>query len=356
MANSWSPGWWRHGRSREVPLLRLCLYYAVLVAIGILAVHFIPSAEHAIVSPIDGGVTADQVFGDGAAAGTQTVPDARLLVPQPHRAITTLAVALGALLVTLPIAWVYMFTRRLRYDPSLVQSVVILPIVVSGIVLVVKNSLALAFSLAGIVAAVRFRNTLKDPKDAVYVFLALGIGLAAGVQALDIALVMSFSFNVLVLLLWKYNIGSIYSGVSADRAVLSVGNRRLLTVRDSKDRDRVKGMVGSIAEEMNADGVLLVHSADPEAAHRALEVSLSQLTSNWALLETTTGTQGRGIKTLMAVVELQKKVDPAEVLGELDDRWSPHIAAAEFVSLRTHEAAWDGRDRRKDDEDDEDED
>jgi hypothetical protein len=46
------------------------------------------------------------------------------------------------------------------------------------------------------------------------------------------------------------------------------------------------------------------------------------------------------------VVKLEKRVDPAEVLGELDERWAPHIAAAEFVSLRTHEVAWDGRERR----------
>jgi hypothetical protein len=60
-----------------------------------------------------------------------------------------------------------------------VQLLIILPLVVAGIVVLVKDSLALAFSLAGIVAAVRFRNTLDDSKDAVYVFLATGVGLAA---------------------------------------------------------------------------------------------------------------------------------------------------------------------------------
>jgi hypothetical protein len=258
---------------------------------------------------------------------------------------------LGALLLAAPTAWVYMFTRRLRYDPSLVQSIVILPIVVSGIVIIVKHSLALAFSLAGIVAVVRFRNTLKDPKDAVYVFLALGIGLAAGVQALDIAFVMSAAFNTLVLSFWKYNIGSIYSGVSADLTVLSVGNGRLLMVRTPEDRERIKELVGDAASAMETDGVLIVHTYDPEAAHRALEVSLARLTSEWRLVDT--DLPGRkGTKTLIVVLELRKKVDPAEVLGEIDERWSPHIAAAEFVSLRAHEVSWDGKDRREDDEDD----
>src|SRR5690606_41772815 len=90
-----------------------------------------------------------------------------------------------ALQLALPVAGVHMFTRRLRYDPSLVQAIIVLPIVVAGVVMVVKNSLPLAFALAGIVAGVRFRQKLEEPEDAVYVLLSLGIGLAAGVQALD---------------------------------------------------------------------------------------------------------------------------------------------------------------------------
>ena len=339
--------WWRQGRSGELPLLPLFSYYAVLAALAWLAVTNVPVFEHALLAPIDAGATESIFRGADPRAAEAVAAEAN----EPagiERALTTLIVAFGALLLTLPAAWVYMFTRRMRYDPSLVQSVVILPLVVSGIVIVVKHSLALAFSLAGIVAVVRFRNTLKDPKDAVYVFLALGIGLAAGVQALDVAFVMSIMFNVMVLLSWKFNVGSFYSGVSADRSVLAIGNPKLLMVRESEDRERVKTFVADAASDMDkTDGVLLVHSRDPEAAHRALEVSLSRLTSEWRVLEE--GMEGRkGTKTLVAVVRLEKKVDPAEVLGELDERWAPHIAAAEFVSLRTHEASWDGRERRED--------
>ena len=73
--------------------------------------------------------------------------------------------------------------------------------------LLVKYSLALAFSLAGIVAAVRFRNTLDDSKDAVYVFLATAIGLASAVN-LPVAAVISIGFNTIVLVLWYTDFGS----------------------------------------------------------------------------------------------------------------------------------------------------
>ncbi len=81
----------------------------------------------------------------------------------------------------LPVSWVYILTRQKKgFRQSVVQTLIILPIVVAGVVLLVKNSIALAFSLGGIVAAVSFRNTLRDTKDAVYIFLAIGVGLAAG--------------------------------------------------------------------------------------------------------------------------------------------------------------------------------
>ncbi len=71
----------------------------------------------------------------------------------------------------------------------------------------VHNSLALAFSLGGIVAVVRFRNTLKSTGDALYILVAIGIGLAAGVGAMEIAIVMSVAFNYCFLILWISDYG-----------------------------------------------------------------------------------------------------------------------------------------------------
>src|SRR2546429_7531936 len=103
---------------------------------------------------------------------------------------------LGALALVIPVARVYMLTKqRQGYDPSVVQTVILLPVAVAGIVAVVQNSLVLAFSLAGLAAAARFRNTLKDSKDAVYIFVAMGVGLAAGGPALAPSLCMSVNFN-----------------------------------------------------------------------------------------------------------------------------------------------------------------
>jgi hypothetical protein len=115
---------------------------------------------------------------------------------------------LGALLTAWPVSWVYIAVRnRKEYDQSLVDTIVILPIVVTSIVIIVQNSLALAFSIAGIAAAVRFRNSLKSSGDALFILLAVGIGLSAGIGALELAIVMTVAFNYVFLLLWVTDYG-----------------------------------------------------------------------------------------------------------------------------------------------------
>lgn len=120
---------------------------------------------------------------------------------------------LGAIVLIVPVSWVYFITSRSRrLDQSFLQTIVMLPIVVTGIAMIVMNSLALAFSLAGVVAAVRFRFSLALPSDAMYIFVAIGIGLGAGIGALGVAAVISFVFALATLVIWKLEYGKSMNG------------------------------------------------------------------------------------------------------------------------------------------------
>ena len=102
---------------------------------------------------------------------------------------------IGTWLLMLPIAWVHKGVhRRDTSDHSLDETVLILPGVVAAIVMVVQHSLALAFSLAGIVAGVQFRRALQDTFDALFILVAIGTGIAAGIAALEIAAVLTVFF------------------------------------------------------------------------------------------------------------------------------------------------------------------
>ena len=55
----------------------------------------------------------------------------------------------AALLIAIPVCWTYIACRkRNEYDNSIVRIIILLPMVLTSIVLIVHDSLALAFSLA----------------------------------------------------------------------------------------------------------------------------------------------------------------------------------------------------------------
>ncbi len=310
----------RASRTRSIPIFRVLGYYALLSLLAWTLIRYFPMLREAFLAPLSGLGTVDNPL-------DPNVSDAFVGVRGDlHRTLTMGLVLVGSLLLVLPIAWVYTFARRLRYDRSLVHSLIMLPPVVAGAVMVVKNSLALAFSLAGIVAAVRFRTTVKDPKDAVHVFSVMAIGLAAGVQALDIAMLLSATFAIVVLLLWKYDIEAY---ANDETELLSVGDTSLMLAATPEGRERVQERMEELAEEIKTDGILLIHTTDPGAARQVAEVVLSEVAKRWIFRDPPRGRNG--VYTLEAVVRLRKKKSPVDLLGELEDRWSPTVAAAEFV-------------------------
>lgn len=116
---------------------------------------------------------------------------------------------LNVILLTIPMTWVYRGTRRRRdLDQSIVETILILPLIVTGIIMIVQSNLALAFSLAGIFAGVQFRSRLKEIADAHYLFASIGIALAAGVGAWHIAFVLSLFFSFAVYTFWRIGYAS----------------------------------------------------------------------------------------------------------------------------------------------------
>ena len=131
----------------------------------------------------------------------------------PHGPARLALASIGAIILTVPVSWVYFITSRARrIDQSFLQTIMILPVVVTGIAMIVLNSLALAFSLAGVVAAVRFRFSLAQPSDAMYIFCSIAIGLGSGIGALGVAAVISCAFVFSTLFIWKLEYGKTLSG------------------------------------------------------------------------------------------------------------------------------------------------
>ncbi len=185
------------------PIMMITVYYAALLSL-VWAVPHQPDWAPGL--PFGG---LDQLAAAGADSfEVVTSAVASGLVRQFDAIRLAVAIA-GATLVMLPVSWVYfMTTKPKRLNQSFVLTIVMLPIVVAGTAMIVANSLALAFSLAGIFAAVRFRFTLEDPVHSLYIFLAIVVGLGAGVAALGVGIVTSIAFVYVALALWITEYGS----------------------------------------------------------------------------------------------------------------------------------------------------
>jgi hypothetical protein len=113
-------------------------------------------------------MSLESIFGDVSSGVTVT-------------AATLLTAEGAALILGLLVSLVYGKTHRTRRpSQSFALTLVVLPAVITVIILLVGNSVARAFSLAGAFSIIRFRSAPGDPKDITYVLFAMAVGLACG--------------------------------------------------------------------------------------------------------------------------------------------------------------------------------
>lgn len=200
------PGKYLPPRNEGFRLLRRVMIYHVLLAVfAVSLVLIFPNFVDYM--PI-GGISELEEGGDLSVSQVEDVDSS----PAEMEIVTTFIratsefdrlgyarqltiVLIGVWLLMLPVSWVHKGIHKFSaHDHSLDETTLVLPGIVAAIVLVVQHSLALAFSLAGIVAGVHFRRALQDTFDALFILVAIGTGIAAGVSALEIAGVLTVFF------------------------------------------------------------------------------------------------------------------------------------------------------------------
>ncbi len=338
------------------PLIRVVGYYVVFLGAVAALLWANPGLTEAFLEA--GG---DAAFTDEITRTFGGVPMAEEPGVQGWAGLAVEALSLlGALAIMIPVAWTYIIIKRSGgYDQSVVHTLIILPVVVTGIVIVVKTSLTLAFSLAGIVAAVRFRTTLEDTKDAVYVFLAIGVGLAAGSGRLGTALLASIIFNVVNLVLWKRRFGNIYvdqmhrtsalglgdvlAGPASAKTALSIGDQALLTAMPQTDLGEMVGRVARLEQYLDEEtdvhtekklyAVLLIYTKLAGEAQKVVEGPLKDMAVRWRLAEIIPGSDGASV--LQYLVRLKPGVQPGLMLDTIRKEGGEHVQAAELRSLRS---------------------
>ena len=196
-------------------MLNLGVYFLILFG-GILTLG-LTKPEWLSVLPL-GGTDAIEIAGLGFIENSLvglSVPAEEVLTQQVPAASQIGLVALflafslgGTILVMLPVTWTYIATKReIGYQKSFSRALIVLPICAATIVLLIQNNLALAFGLAAMVAAIRFRVVLEEAIDGIYIFAAICVGLAAGIGYLGIGAIMAVFFCFTNAILWNMDYG-----------------------------------------------------------------------------------------------------------------------------------------------------
>jgi hypothetical protein len=239
---------------------------------------------------------------------------------------------IAAFLLVLPLAFVYVRTRtRLKFDHSLIQTVIVLPIVVTAILVVVRDSLALAFSLAGIVAAVRFRNTLKESGDAVYIFGSIGIGFASGIHAISVAGVLSVVFVVVELALWKFDFSAEFERTFARLCMPSGADMADVPgYRGEPEPTPAGNGAGQAHPDRDGAGrsaLLRIYVDQVDAARPKIEAVLERDAKHWTLEQIVAGTGNTPELTYR--VRARKSVGLDALREHLLRDAAPHVVAAD---------------------------
>jgi len=293
---------------------RLILYYAVVVALVSLvelSLPLGPSGKARILAP-----WLEQMV-LGAVTGTRSVPawlDAMLSMA-------------AAFVLTVPTVIVYVRTRTDEtYDDSLVNTVLVLPSVVTAILIVVESSLARAFSLTGIVAAVRFRNNLKDSRDALYIFAGIAIGFASGVYALDVAVAISLLFVLLELFAWRSGLGGDRAHAQAFLWDESPADQALRAA--PRERRPPPATLGNGSSKPPRDVVLRVETTDVDDGMRVVDHVLGVAAKKWRLRRSTRNASKAIV--LEYDCRLRRAYTPDGVRTRLLHHGEPFVRSAEW--------------------------
>ena len=95
--------------------------------------------------------------------------------------------------------------KRQKYSSNFAMTVIILPAIVSVVITLIGSDLAKAISLGGVFALVRFRSVPGDSRDIAYVFFAMVVGLAIGMDCYAIAFALTAVVALSFTLLQKMN-------------------------------------------------------------------------------------------------------------------------------------------------------
>ncbi|MDE0556520.1 MAG: DUF4956 domain-containing protein [Candidatus Poribacteria bacterium] len=111
-----------------------------------------------------------------------------------------LAFVLGVFIVN-----IYRWTHAGIPQKSFTDTLIILCMLISVVMVIIGDSIARAFSLVGALSIIRFRTAIQDPRDIGFVFYALAVGMAIGAGSPSVAVLAAFLIGIIILGIYHWH-------------------------------------------------------------------------------------------------------------------------------------------------------
>jgi hypothetical protein len=189
---------------------------------------------------------------------------------------------------------------------------------------------------------------LQDTKDAIYVFIAVAIGMGCGTRVFHIAVWLSVIMSLTMYLLWKYQFGkslrqaSTIAGIGkgkkdAQKLYATTSAEALQQAeRGLEQQVRLLQWADMRAEEdkgkKKPNAALIVQCSDAYQALAEVDRALEACGGKWQLANISS--QVSGLNTLEYVGRLPKEVTPAKLIDAIQQSGASCIAEVSFRSLK----------------------
>jgi uncharacterized membrane protein YhiD involved in acid resistance len=138
-------------------------------------------------------MTLEDLFSAGSQASTNP--------PKPLEIVFAMAVSI---LLNLVIATLYRKTYKgTRYSQDYVQTLIIIGVVTTILIMVVSGNGAIAFGMFAAFSVIRFRRNLGQSRDLAFVFFAMAIGMVVGARRYDMAVIITAIVGTAIYILSK---------------------------------------------------------------------------------------------------------------------------------------------------------
>ena len=147
-------------------------------------------------------------------------------------------IALVSFVLSSLIALTYEKTSREIERPQFfIQSLILISIPVATVMQAIGDSLARGLGMLGALAIIRFRTTLRNPRNMVFMFTSIAVGIAAGVYGIAIAVVGTLGFCLVVVAIHfsplskkDHIIGTLQFEISNDDLLEGNKNERIIEI------------------------------------------------------------------------------------------------------------------------------